>query len=159
MLHFNKDKTMEVAGTVSSILDRKNITEVWSIAPEATVFEAISLMAEKNIGALPVLARGKLVGIITERDYTRKVIIKGKSSKDTAVKDIMTGSLLLASPGDSVAGCMKTMTERRVRHLPVVDGGAVTGMLSMGDVVRWVMDAQAATIDQLHEYVTGSTPV
>jgi CBS domain-containing protein len=146
---------MEVAGTVNSILTQKKVAEVWSIGPETTVFDAIALMAEKNIGALPVLTRGKLVGIITERDYTRKVILKGKSSKDTEVKDIMTGALVLAAPDDSVADCMKTMTERRVRHLPVLQDGKLVGILSMGDVVRWVMEAQAATIDQLQNYVTG----
>lgn len=146
---------MEVAGTVSSLLSQKKVAEVWSIEPEATVYDAIAMMAEKNIGALPVLMRGKLVGIITERDYTRKVILKGKSSKDTSVKDIMTGALVLAASGDSVADCMKTMTERRVRHLPVMEDGKLVGILSMGDVVRWVMEAQAATIDQLQNYVTG----
>lgn len=146
---------MEVAGTVSSILSQKKVAEVWSIGPDATVFDAIAMMAEKNVGALPVLARGKLVGIITERDYTRKVILKGKSSKETAVKDIMTGSLVLVGPDEPVSTCMKTMTERRVRHLPVVESGELIGILSMGDVVRWVMEAQAATIDQLHNYVTG----
>lgn len=146
---------MEVAGNVSSILSQKKVAEVWSIGPEATVFDAIALMAEKNIGALPVLARGKLVGIITERDYTRKVILKGKSSRESAVKDIMTGALLLAASDDPIAGCMKTMTERRVRHLPVVEDGKLIGILSMGDVVRWVMESQAATIDQLQNYVTG----
>jgi len=146
---------MEVAGTVSSLLSQKKVAEVWSIEPETTVYDAIALMAEKNIGALPVLTRGKLVGIITERDYTRKVILKGKSSKDTAVKDIMTGALVLAASDDTVTDCMKTMTERRVRHLPVMEDGKLVGILSMGDVVRWVMGAQAATIDQLQSYVTG----
>ncbi len=147
---------MEVAGNVSSILARKKISEVWSVGPEATVFDAIALMAEKNVGALPVLANGKLVGIITERDYTRKVILKGKSSKETPVKDVMTGALMIASPNDPISGCMKTMTDRRVRHLPVVEGNQLIGILSMGDVVRWVMESQAATIDQLQNYMTGS---
>lgn len=146
---------MEVAGTVSSILSQKKFAEVWSIGPDDTVFDAIAMMAGKNVGALPVLARGKLVGIITERDYTRKVILKGKSSKETAVKDIMTGALVIVGPDEQVSSCMKTMTERRVRHLPIVKGGELVGILSMGDVVRWVMGAQAATIDQLHNYVTG----
>jgi CBS domain-containing protein len=149
---------MEIAGTVSSILSQKD-GQVWSIAPDSTVYDAIALMAEKNIGALPVLAGRKVVGIITERDYTRKVVLKGKSSKDTAVKEIMTGALILAHPNDSVTGCMKTMTDRRVRHLPVVEAGQMLGIVSMGDIVRWVMETQAATIDQLEQYVTGAVPV
>lgn len=146
---------MEVAGNVSSILARKKLSEVWSVGPESTVFDAIALMAEKNVGALPVLAGGKLVGIITERDYTRKLILKGRASKETPVKDVMTGTLMIASPNDPIDGCMKTMTERRVRHLPVVEDGRVIGIISMGDVVRWVMESQAATIDQLQSYMTG----
>ncbi len=149
---------MEIAGTVSSLLDQKD-RQVWSVEPNATVFDAIALMAEKNVGALPVVTRGKLVGIITERDYTRKVILKGKSSKETAVNDIMTGSLITASPRDAVTVCMELMTTRRVRHLPVVDEGKLIGIVSMGDIVRWVIEAQAATIDQLHEYVIGAVPV
>jgi CBS domain-containing protein len=145
---------MEVAGTVSSLLTQKD-SHVWSIAPEARVFEAIALMAEKNIGALPVLSGGQLLGIITERDYTRKVILKGKSSKETPVKDIMTGALVIVGPNENISACMATMIERRVRHLPVVEGGKLIGILSMGDVVRWVMGAQAATIDQLQSYLTG----
>ncbi len=149
---------MEVAGSVTSLLTQKD-SEVWTIAPEAMVFEAIALMAAKNVGALPVLSYGKLLGIITERDYTRKVILKGKSSKETAVKDIMTGALVLASPRDDISSCMATMIERRVRHLPVVEGEKLIGILSMGDLVRWVIGAQAATIDQLESYVTGGAPV
>lgn len=145
---------MEIAGTVSSILNAKD-SQIWSIAPTATVFEAIALMAEKNVGALPVLSGEKVVGIITERDYTRKVILKGKSSKQTPVESIMTGALIVASPSDSITGCMKTMTDRRVRHLPVVEGDKLIGILSMGDLVRWVISVQAATIDQLESYVTG----
>lgn len=102
-----------------------------------------------------MLSGGKLLGIITERDYTRKVILKGKSSKETAVKDIMTGALVLASPRDEITGCMMTMIDRRVRHLPVVEGEKLVGILSMGDLVSWVIAVQAATIDQLESYVTG----
>jgi CBS domain-containing protein len=145
---------VEVAGTVNSLLTHKG-SQIWSIGPTATVFEAIALMAEKNIGALPVLAGEKLVGILTERDYTRKVILKGKSSKQTAIEDIMTGALVVASPNDSVTGCMKIMLERRLRHLPVTEGEKLIGIISMGDLVRWVISAQAATIDQLESYVTG----
>ncbi len=145
---------MEIAGSVSSILQHKG-AQIWSIGPKATVFEAIALMAEKNVGALPILAGEKLVGILTERDYTRKVILKGKSSKQTPIEDIMTGSLVVAGPNDSVTGCMKIMLERRLRHLPVMENEKLMGIISMGDLVRWVISAQAATIDQLESYVTG----
>lgn len=148
---------MEIAGTVSSLLTQKE-SEVWFIEPDATVYEAIALMAEKNIGALPVLSAGQIVGIVTERDYTRKVVLKGKSSKETPVKAIMSGSPILAEPGENITDCMATMIERRVRHLPVVEGGKLLGIISMGDLVRWVIDAQAATIDQLERYMTGGAP-
>src|SRR5215475_3062403 len=108
---------MAGAGTVGVLFARKN-PAVWSISPDATVFEAIQLMADKNIGALPVIDNARLVGIISERDYTRKVILKGRSSKETPVRDIMTQELLTAAPSDSIAECMRVMTEKRVRHLP-----------------------------------------
>ncbi len=149
---------MEIAGSVSAILAHKG-SAVWSIAPTSTVFDAIHLMADKNIGALPVLENGRLVGIISERDYTRKVILKGKSSKETLVRDIMTKDLLTAHPSDSVGECLEVMTERRVRHLPVIEGGKMVGLVSIGDLVRRVISAQTATIDNLESYITGSYPV
>src|SRR5438105_3788034 len=136
---------MEVAGTVSGILAQKGST-VWSIAPTAMVFDAIALMADQNIGALPVVDNDQLIGIISERDYTRKVILKGKSSKETRVEEIMTRDLVTANPGDSVMECMRVMTEKRVRHLPVMEGTKMMGVLSIGDVVKWLISAQAATI-------------
>jgi CBS domain-containing protein len=148
---------MAVAGTVGVILARKD-SAVWSISPNATVFEAIQLMAEKNVGALPVVDSSRLVGIISERDYTRKVILKGRSSKDTPVSDIMTRELLTASPSDSIAECMRIMTEKRVRHLPVLEGTKISGIVSIGDVLKWFISAQAATIDNLERYVTGDYP-
>lgn len=148
---------MAVAGTVGVILARKD-TAVWSISPNAMVFDAIQLMADKNIGALPVVDNSRLIGIISERDYTRKVILKGRSSKDTPVKDIMTQELLTASPGDSIAECMRVMTEKRVRHLPVLDGTKMIGIVSIGDVLKWFISAQAAAIDNLERYVTGDYP-
>jgi len=116
-------------------------------------------MADKNVGALPVMENGHLIGIISERDYTRKVILKGKSSKETLVRDIMTKDLLTAHPGDSVGECMTVMTENRVRHLPVVEGGKVVGLISIGDLVRRIISAQTAAIDNLESYITGSSPV
>ena len=147
---------MEVAGTVGGILAQK-VSTVWSIAPTAMIFDAIALMADKNIGALPVVENDKLIGIISERDYTRKVILKGKSSKETRVQEIMTQQLVTANPDDTVVDCMRVMTEKRVRHLPVMEEGKMTGMLSIGDVVKWLLSAQAATIDNLEQYISGAS--
>ena len=148
---------MEVTGTVNSILAHKG-SAVWSIAPDATVFEAIQLMAEKNVGALPVVQNDRLVGIISERDYTRKVILQGKSSKETPVRDIMTQRLVTADPDDRVSECMQRMTENRVRHLPVLEGNKIIGILSIGDLLAWLITAQRNTIDNLERYLTGDFP-
>ena len=148
---------MEIAGSVSAILAHKG-SAVWSIAPNATVFDAIQLMADKNVGALPVVENGKLAGIISERDYTRKVILKGKSSKETPVRDIMTQELVTAGAGDSVTECMRVMTEKRIRHLPVMEGSKMIGLISIGDLVRRIISAQTATIDNLEKYITGDYP-
>jgi len=143
---------MEISGKVSSILAHKKASTVWSIGPNVMVIDAIRLMDEKNVGALPVLDHGTLVGIVSERDYTRKVIVKERSSKDTAVSDIMTKELLTVNSGDGVAECMRIMTEKRVRHLPVLEGTKLVGILSIGDVVNWLMSAQKAAIDNLERY-------
>jgi len=148
---------MEIAGSVGAILAHKG-SAAWSIAPNAMVFEAIQLMADKNVGALPVVENGKLVGIISERDYTRKVILKGKSSKDTPVRDIMTQELMTAHSTDSVSECMRVMTDKRVRHLPVMEGSKLIGIVSIGDLVRRIISAQTATIDNLEKYITGDYP-
>ena len=142
---------MVIAGTLSIILARKG-SAVWSISPDATVFEAIQLMADKNVGALPVVDNSRLIGIISERDYTRKVILKGLSSKDTAVRDIMTREMLTASPSDSIQDCMRVMTEKRVRHLPVLEGTRMIGIVSIGDVMKWIISAQA---EEIERYATG----
>jgi CBS domain-containing protein len=142
---------MVIAGTLSIILARKG-SAVWSISPDATVFEAIQLMANKNVGALPVVDNSRLIGIISERDYTRKVILKGLSSKDTAVREIMTREMLTASPSDSIQDCMRVMTEKRVRHLPVLEGTRMIGIVSIRDVMEWVISAQA---EEIERYVTG----
>jgi len=149
--------SMEVTGTVSRILERKG-SSVWSIAPEAMVYDAIKLMAQKNVGALMVLENGVLIGIISERDYTRKVILQGKSSKETPVGEIMTKELVTAEPNDNIAECMRVMTERRVRHLPVLEGSKIIGIVSIGDLLKWVISAQDAAIDHLERYITGSYP-
>ena len=148
---------MEIAGSVSAILAHKG-SAVWSIAPNATVFDAIQLMADKNVGALPVVENGRLAGIVSERDYTRKVILKGKSSKETPVRDIMTQELITAGAGDSVTECLRVMTEKRIRHLPVMEGSKMIGLISIGDLVRRIISAQTATIDNLEKYITGDYP-
>jgi CBS domain-containing protein len=145
---------MQITGTVTVLLREKN-PDICSIGPNAKVYEAIELMAGRNIGALPVLEDGKLVGMLSERDYTRKVVLRGKSSKETPVGEIMSRSPIVVSPDNTVADCMEIMTDKRVRHLPVVQDGEVVGILSIGDLVKWIMSAQTATIDQLTSYVFG----
>jgi CBS domain-containing protein len=149
---------MEVSATVSAILAQKKDQKVWSISPKATVFEAIESMAQKNVGALPVMENDRLVGIISERDYTRKVILKGRSSKETPIQEIMTEQVLTIDPRTSVADCIQTMTERHVRHLPVLDGNKLVGILSVGDVLKWIIAAQGATIENLERFIAGSEP-
>ncbi len=138
---------------VSAVLAHKKVCTVWSIGPNAMVSDAIELMGEKNVGALPVVDNGTLVGIVSERDYTRKVILKGRSTKRTPVSDIMTAQLLTVTPSDNVTECMRIMTEKRVRHLPVLEGTNLVGILSIGDVVNWFILAQTATIDVLERYI------
>ncbi len=148
---------MEITGTVSRILAQKPAT-VWSISPDKTVFDAIQLMAEKNVGAIPVIEHDRLLGILSERDYTRKVILRGKSSRETPVSDIMSKDLFVVHGDDSVEECMRLITEHRVRHLPVVDEDRLIGIVSIGDLVNWVISAQQATIDHLERYITGDYP-
>lgn len=140
------------------MLYRKS-SELWCIAPEATVYEAIKLMAEKNIGALLVMASGKLAGVFTERDYTRKVALQGKTSKDTRVWEIIPKDIITVNPDDSVEECMKVMTANRVRHLPVVEGTNVMGIVSIGDLVNWIISTQNAHIEQMEQYISGSVPL
>lgn len=139
---------------VRHVLQSKG-SSVVSVWPSASVLDAIKLMAEKGIGALVVLEGARLAGIVTERDYARKVILKDKSSRNTPVSEIMTGNVITASPDDSVDHCMNTMTDRRIRHLPVVSGGKVVGMISIGDLVKAVIADQQEAIEQLEHYITG----
>lgn len=141
-------------GTIHEILHAKG-NNAWTIRPDATVFEAITLMAEKNVGALLVTEAGRLVGIISERDYTRKVAIKGKTSKETRVRDILSARPVHATPASSVEECMRLMTEHRVRHLPILDGERIAGVVSIGDLVNWIISAQSSTIRQLETYIGG----
>ena len=145
---------MEIAGTVSALLREKNRV-LYSIEPTATVYAALELMAAHNIGALPVMEAGKLVGMLSERDYTRKVILKGRASKNTPVGEIMTRNPTTARHDDYIGECMRVMTEQRVRHLPVLEGDAIVGILSIGDLVKWIISSQSATIDQLTKYIYG----
>jgi CBS domain-containing protein len=148
---------MKSSGTVSALLHHKG-SEIWSVPPETTVFEAIKLMADKNIGALLVMSGEKLVGVFSERDYTRKIILQGKTSKETRVREIFSTEVISVGPQHSVEECMKLMTEHRVRHLPVVEGEKVVGLVSIGDLVNWIISTQSAQIDQMAHYITGGYP-
>ena len=145
---------MKISGTVSAILHNKGIT-LWSIAPEATVFDAIKLMAHKNVGALLVMDGEKLVGVVTERDYTRKIALQGKSSRDTRVREVIAADVVTVTPADTVEDCMRRMTENRVRHLPVVANGQAIGIVSIGDLVNWIISTQGAEIEQMERYIAG----
>lgn len=143
-----------MAGTIRSLLAAKG-GDVFGIGPDATIIEALQLMADKNVGAVIVLADdGALVGILSERDYARKIALKGRTSADTAVSEIMTSSVSTVSPDASVDDCMEMMTEGRFRHLPVVEDGAVVGVISIGDVVKAVIERQRALIGDLERYIT-----
>jgi CBS domain-containing protein len=141
-------------GTIHEILNQKG-NQAWSIGPEATVFEAIGMMAEKNVGALLVLRQGKLIGILSERDYTRKVALHGKSSKQTKVREIISGRVIAATPSHTIEDCMRLMTEHRIRHLPVLERDQILGVISIGDLVNWIISAQTTTIQQLQTYIAG----
>jgi CBS domain-containing protein len=148
---------MQLVAPISAILRGKS-REIWSIRPEATVYEAIEMLADKGIGAILVAAEGKLVGILSERDYARKVILKGKASKETLVNEIMTSPVITVTPQETVDRCMALMTNRRIRHLPVVEGEELVGMVSIGDLVKWIIYEQGETIQQLENYITGKYP-
>ncbi len=148
---------MAIVETICSVLARKG-KEVWQISPTATVFEAIAEMADRGVGALLVVSEGDLVGIISERDYARKVILQGRSSQHTTVEEIMTPSPITVTPEYTVAECMKIMTLRRIRHLPVLEHGAIRGVVSIGDLVNAIIATQAYTIDQLHTYIYATYP-
>lgn len=142
--------------TAAYILKSKPHPTVHVIAPDATVFEAVARMAEHNIGALVVVDGETLVGILSERDYSRKVVLRGRSSKETAVREVMSSPVFSVAPGQSRDECMALMTERRLRHLPVVSEGKLLGVISIGDVVKDIISEQQFTIEQLERYISGA---
>jgi CBS domain-containing protein len=148
---------MRVLDPVSLIL-RKKGCEIWSVPSDATVYSAMQIMAEKNVGALLVIDQGRLAGVISERDYARKVILLGRGSKETVVSEIMTPSPLTIGPGCSVDEAMRLMTTSRMRHLPVVSDSDILGIISIGDLVNWIAFAQDHTIEQLEHYIEGKYP-
>jgi len=148
---------MKSVDTIESVLKLKG-RQVLSVAPTATVYEAIAAMSEKGVGALLVMSEGRLAGIISERDYARKVILKERSSKHTQVREIMTTPVITVGSSDTVEDCMRTMTENRIRHLPVVDRDRVVGIISIGDLVNWIISAHEETIGHLQNYIAGQYP-
>src|SRR4051794_19655987 len=148
---------MKVHDRVSTILCRKG-TDVWSIPPDASVYSAMEVMADKHVAPLLVIDNGHLDGIVSERDYARKVILMGRSSKDTFVREIMTPSPVTICLDCSVDDAMRTMTTHRIRHLPVVDKEKVVGMLSIGDLVNWIIMSQDQAIESLEHYIAGQYP-
>ncbi len=141
--------------TVRDILDDKG-RRVWVISPEESVYKALEMMSDRHIGALMVTEGGRLIGVVSERDYARKVVLKGKVSKDTPVRDIMTAPVVTVSSTHSIEECMSLMTNRGVRHLPVIDGDHMEGIVSIGDVVKAKISHQAFIIEQLEHFITGS---
>ncbi len=148
---------MKITGTISALLQNKG-AQVYSVAPETAVFDAIRLMAEKNIGALVVTSGGQVVGVFSERDYTRKVALLGRSSKETQVSELVSAPVISADPDSSIEDCMRLMTNHRIRHLPVLEGGKLAGIVSIGDLVNWIISTQSQEIDQLKTYITGQYP-
>jgi CBS domain-containing protein len=140
--------------TVKQLLDAKG-NDIWSIPPHASVYDALTLMARKNIGAVLVIDAGRLLGIASERDYARKVVLEGRVSKDTSVRDIMTERVVCVRPDQSVEECMALMTNKRIRHLPVIEDNQLVGVISIGDVVKSLISEKDFVIEQLENYITG----
>ncbi len=142
--------------TVRTLLENKPEQEVWSVHPDQTVYEALHTMADRNVGALPVIEEGRLAGIFSERDYARKIILQGRESKSTRVAEVMSGTAHTVRMDDNIQDCMRLMTDKRVRHLPVLDGGErLVGILSIGDIVNAIIREQQEHINNLEQYITG----
>jgi CBS domain-containing protein len=145
---------MDVSGNISAILNQKS-REIFAVSPDASVYDAISMLDEKNVGAVLVMEDEKLVGMFSERDYTRKVVLRGKRSRETKVAEIMSRDLKVIHPQEGVEASLRLMTDKRIRHLPVLDGEKVIGVISIGDLVKWVISCQSATIAHLENYISG----
>ena len=145
---------MDVSGNISAVLGQKS-REIFSVAPDTCVDDAVKMMDEKNVGALLVMKGAKLVGMLSERDYARKVMLRGKKSSETKVSDIMSTNLTVTNPSEGVEECLRVMTDKRIRHLPVLEGQKVVGVISIGDLVKHVISCQSATIAHLESYISG----